>query len=937
MDQPILLPSLLEQIRQIDFSLPEHEPLLVQTISYLNNYGVLTRQDRIQLQLAFLELSALYLKNYLDFPNEEEVLGLRKDIKQSYKNLYAPESMGLRCHQFLQDVSQQIHQQGYEDALKTLSDSFQTLATWEFISNEVNDALFTTLILQLQSLQIMTHFTETYPEDHAGKNEAEQLLANRFIQFQEDGFDPTDWQKTADLLNELKSNFPEQTYAYYLILLVSLVLYFDPEHAPLLEKMSAEHASSIQLHLASIQPEDPEPDHLDENTAPSDIIKNYKKRMAKDGFSEHAVYEAIALVKKQLEDGSLDFDDYIDFIQELVESSQGYASTEINESLNEVINGLHNMKLLAENPPESVTAEDLKSEMEKTISEMNLQLEAGNSINVVLTRFFNAFNLIVLKIEHLSEDEMPFVADVFKLFLPALLQSIEKHVPEDMRAFYPQLQQFYSQIPAFIDQLDGPDWQKDISTQNFDAGLQRFIGSAHLLPVAPEFEKNRMIKQFLELFPQLTTRMVALGEHLMGEDEKEFERIQTAREDTMNLLRSAYTLKQLIQHQQFGLRQIAYDIGQFERRKLLYFSTSSFPTHEVILHVNQVFFSGSSFVRSILEKSCIECGLQVATQKSNTTSLDGRWIQLRESGLAIFDFSDFHPEISDPREWKQGQKDLEKTALQAASLTAVTAFECGWALALGKPIVIILKAGQNPPFDIDIHPCHLREDEGDVLRLIEAIQIATYGKPRLSEENILPKSEEYLKQIAATLPTDKTKELLQAIDANRDDATLLELTGKTLLNLDQNEKYLAFFPPFAGSYPSLKGRKQLFHVTAFRAWSKATEKIIKSVCDELAVDYRVGYDSLDPEIMAAIWQDLTAAHFIVADITLLNPNATLELAVAMALGKPTLIIHQHEFIQNFFPPLLKTRTHSYDALDSPNVFRSLLGSFLTEKQNDGEL
>ncbi|GAA0878713.1 hypothetical protein GCM10009119_16810 [Algoriphagus jejuensis] len=931
MDQPMPLESLLEQTRQVDFSLPEHEPLLVQTINYLGKYGVLCRQDRLQLQLAFLELTGIYLKNYLNFPNEAEVMALRKDIQQGYQNLYAPNSMGLRCHQFLEDVSQRIHQQEYLAALKTITDSFQDLAKWEYTSNPVNDALFETLILQLQSLQMLVQFTETYPEDHVGKNAAEQLLANRFIQFQENGFVHADWLKTAEELSKLKPSFSEPEYAYYFNVLVALVLYFDPDYTPALEQMSEEHATSIQVYLASIQPEELSPVQLDGNLDIPEIIGRYKDRLVKDGFSEHAIYESISLIKKKLEDESLDFDGYLQFVQDLVESSRSYATPEINESLDEMVKGLFDMKDYFENLPESVTAEDVKKEMETGISEMNLQLEAGHSINVVLTRFFNKFNLVALRIAGLSEMEMPVIADLFKLFLPAVLRLVEKNIPEEMRPFYPQLQQFYAQITVVMEQLAGPEWQQEIAMQSLDESNQRFIGSVNLLPIAPEFENNRMIKQFVALFPQLATRMMALDENLKGEDKKEFERIQAAREDTMNLLRSAYTLKQLIQHQQFGLRQIAYDIGQFEQRKLLYFSPSSFPTYDVILHVNQVFFSGTHGAKNVLERSCSECGLQLATQKSNTTSLDDRWIQLRESGLAIFDFSDYDPQKSDPKGWAKGNIEVENNVLEAASQTAVAAFECGWALALGKPIVILLKAGQIAPFDIDIHPCYLYGNEDDVPRLIEAIQIATYGKPRLSKENILHQSSAYLKRISSVQPTEKTKALLQAIDANEDDATLLELVGKSLFNLNPGEKHMIFSPPFAGSYPTQTGKKQLFHVTAFRTWSKATEAVIKAVCGGLNIEYRVGYDNLDPEIMGAIWKDLTASHFIIADITLLNPNACLELAIAMALGKPTLIIHQHDFIQNFFLPLLKIRTHTYDAVNSSADFQMLLKSFLNDR------
>ena len=932
MDQPVIpLERLLEQARQVDFSLPEHEPLLVQVIAYLCNYEVLTRQEMHKLQLAFLEITSLYLKNYLGYPHEAEVLEIRKNIQYSYQNQNAPDSMGLRCHLFLQDVSQRIHEQEYEVSLQTIVDSFHTLASWEFTANEENNAPFETLILQLKSLQILIQFAETYPEDHAGKNEAEQLLANQFIQFQEKGFDHADWLKTVEELNVLKPKYSKQEYAYYFNVLVGLVLYFGPEYTPLLEKMGEEHALSIQIYLSSIQTEDPPAIQPNEEIDNPEIIQRYKKRMTKEGFSEHAFYEAIALVRKKLDDESLDLDGYIDFVQELVSCSRNYATKEINESLEEVVNGLHDMKQYVENPQASVVAEDLKKEMENSISEMDLQLESGQSISVVLTRFFNKFNLLALKFENMSENEEAPIAEIFKLFIPAFLRVIEKHVTEEMRPFYPQLQQFYSQITTFMDQIDNPEWQSDLEMQSLEEVSQRFISPANLLPISPEFEKNRMIKQFIDLFPQLATRMMALNENLKGKDEKEFDRIQAAREDTMNLLRTATTIKQLIQHQQFGLRQIAYDIGQFERRKLLYFSQSSLPTHNVILQVNQVFFSGSELVKSILENSCAECGLHLATQKSNTTSLEDRWIQLRESGLSIFDFSSFNPSISDPKDWKQGAKEVEIDALLAASQTAVTAFECGWALTLGKPMVILLTEGQIPPFDIDVHPCILKNDEDDFYRLIEAIQIAMYGKPRISKENLLPKSFENLKLIATSLPSDKTKDIFQTIEANSEDATLLKLAAKSLFNLDTGEKHMIFFPPFAGTYPTSTGRKQLFHVTAFRAWSKDTENTLKSVCKELDVDYRVGYDSLDPEIIPAIWKDLTASHFIVADITLLNPNACLELAVAMALGKPTLIIHQHEFIQRFFPPLLKTRTHAYNTVNALVDFRMLLKSFLTEK------
>ncbi|MBL7753760.1 MAG: hypothetical protein JNM44_04725, partial [Chitinophagaceae bacterium] len=73
MNQPMPLNELMQLARQVDFTLETHEPLLLQSIAALSEYPVQTRADRLQLQQAYLELTACYLKNYLGFPREPEV------------------------------------------------------------------------------------------------------------------------------------------------------------------------------------------------------------------------------------------------------------------------------------------------------------------------------------------------------------------------------------------------------------------------------------------------------------------------------------------------------------------------------------------------------------------------------------------------------------------------------------------------------------------------------------------------------------------------------------------------------------------------------------------------------------------------------------------------------------------------------------------------
>ena len=119
------------------------------------------------------------------------------------------------------------------------------------------------------------------------------------------------------------------------------------------------------------------------------------------------------------------------------------------------------------------------------------------------------------------------------------------------------------------------------------------------------------------------------------------------------------------------------------------------------------------------------------------------------------------------------------------------------------------------------------------------------------------------------------------------------------------------WPVFGPRYPDPAATPSLFHVTGFRDWSRPCEKALRSVCGDAGVDYRIGYEHLDPDILGAIWDDLAGATWVVADVTLLNPNAVLELGIAHALGKPTLVISQTQHVTRHLPALAKVRSVSY--------------------------
>lgn len=918
----------MQLTREVDFSLAAHEPLLLQSIAALSEYPVQTRADRLQLQQAYLELTASYLKNYLGYPREYEVLQVRKEIQEAYQLLYADNSMGIRCHNFLCTLQQALKQADYEEALSLISKAFHEIAAWDYPSSPGHDALAQRLIVHIQSLLILIQFTEQYPDDPETCSQIEQAIAEVFIQFQETGFNARDWLELIEKVRVLLPEASENKNVQPLLLCYGMLIYFNPEYSPLLENLENEFGAEIidfLRHLQATPTVVSDKNNLQRSS--QDILLHYRSTLQQEGFSEHAMYEVMAQVRTQLETEKLSLTDYANCVEQLRELSKPYAPVEMQETLEEVQRGLKAMIEFVDAPPEEVSEDGLRAEMDVYLLEMSESLKKGRSVSAAITRTLNGFQLVALKIGLLQDPSMEFISGLMKTFFNALMQAIEKHVPENMRAFFPQVQQFVKQITQFMDQMGGPEWKKELALQQVEDSTHRFMNAVNFLPVHPEFENNAMVKQFVELFPQLSARLVLLSENLIGEDARELQRIQEAREDTMNLLKSAYTLQQLIQHQQFGLRQIAYDLGQFERRNLVYFTPCALPVHDVIVHVNQVFYSGLIDVQNKVQDACSQLGLNIATQKSNTTSLENRWQQIRESGLCIFDFSSYQPGLADPPDFYPGIPS-ESEALQAASPIATVAFECGWALSLGKPMVIVTGSDQLIPFDIDIHPCTLYGDLKDTERLVEAIQITLYGKPRISDENILNLSRQFLLEKASESNVVAADEIRAGIEQAEGDATLLKQLGKRLFDYLAAHNLYAIQAPFASRYPDSSEAKKVFHVTAFRNWSRATEEHIRAICLACGLDYLVGYEQIDPDIMAAIWKDITRAHFVIADITLLNPNAVLELGMAMALGKPTLIIHQHAFIQNYFSPLRKIRTHTYsNEGESGRQFRQILQSF----------
>ncbi len=76
--------------------------------------------------------------------------------------------------------------------------------------------------------------------------------------------------------------------------------------------------------------------------------------------------------------------------------------------------------------------------------------------------------------------------------------------------------------------------------------------------------------------------------------------------------------------------------------------------------------------------------------------------------------------------------------------------------------------------------------------------------------------------------------------------------------------------------------------------SDEVHHILRRVCREAGVRPVRGDDLFTPtDILDDIWRGITAARFIIADITGRNPNVMYELGMAHTLAKPVLILSRN--------------------------------------------
>jgi hypothetical protein len=833
----------------------------------------------------------------------------RQIIQAQFDRLYGrPDTPYLSANRIVFNLLERMRGGGALEQL--VSEAVKELDEVAF-SEEASDQLIRTwAILRVRALERTTRWLAQ--DEHEGP--VEELLvkiADKIEKAAGEGrLSPELILKFAQTIREPANSTPKmrEINASILMVLLGWGVMFRPEAAPAMEPLR-------DRILGLLSDTEPSPPADSVATRIEAITEELEVTLKRDGFSEHAFLQAMLAIR-QLPDTSPE--QLKAALQRIFDIAIPYAPPEIAQGMMISRSGIEQQCKAGGFDP--LSPEELRARAGSLLSELKTSLEGGESPTVAVTRAMTNFNLLSTRIKA-DDEESAMVLVKMLTEIPKIIQSCIK---EEDKHLFREGMSFVEQTISKVDVLASNDQLgKAVAETEIAEQMGRFSEAAD-----PQKATSSVphIRQFAQLFRALMDRFSETMRHqFLEKDGAEINRIRKGLDEHLQLIGRAYSEEQFVQHQRQGLRRAALDLRNFERRRHLTIVHPAFPTNPITSDANCVFFSGSGAVADLVSRACVQIGMNITPPRGLQNKTHGRWMELRGSGVAIFDYSSYDPERADPKQFNARSSQAEAEILAVAGPIGTVAYETGWAYVLGIPIVIVANKGQSVPFDINIEPVFLEGTDGDVERLLLGIQSALYGAQPGTAGDTLTKTAQYAQLRFGENPTSDVATLLQALSDVRDATRVRYLLSAILARVEGGNSMLVL-PAFDGGYPPA-GQRRLFHVSPFRDWTKLAQEEARNACDRAAMKYQIGYERINPEILRAIWSDICEASFVLADITNFNPNALLELAMAQAIGRATLVITQNRQPHSYLPPLQKIRTHQYSRAKRSDL-SLLLDSFL---------
>lgn len=261
-------------------------------------------------------------------------------------------------------------------------------------------------------------------------------------------------------------------------------------------------------------------------------------------------------------------------------------------------------------------------------------------------------------------------------------------------------------------------------------------------------------------------------------------------------------------------------------------------------------------------------------------------------------------------------------SLQAASLVVLDLsdgdpqvyYQLGQAYALGSELLLLARRGTRLPFDVA--QAVLEYDDADDLarQLPAALDAALYGVQTLGLSALMHTTLQRCTDIATqAVGAAHTGVLLQQLQA----AVMSPLDFRAALEqfLAQlgNARLVLMHPRWPAHYPE-KDLRRAFVVMPFAETLAATQQLYRELDTALTaagVHVVRGDEALGQDIVASIWEETARASHVLVDLTGYNLNVCLELGMADAMGRDTLLFGEAGTAERRFAAIDKRRIHAY--------------------------
>jgi len=347
----------------------------------------------------------------------------------------------------------------------------------------------------------------------------------------------------------------------------------------------------------------------------------------------------------------------------------------------------------------------------------------------------------------------------------------------------------------------------------------------------------------------------------------------------------------VLHYERDTLRSSVHALRLFHRRGHLMLARPVWPGGAARVEPGSALFAGRAAgdpVQALVAQACAERG--VALRGAAAPGVDtatALWRGLQGASLAVLDLSDGEAQVY---------------------------YQLGQAYALGTELLLLARRGTRLPFDVAQAVLEYADTDELAQQLPAALDAALYGVQTLGLSALMHTTLQRCSDIAT-----------QAVGAAHTGVLLQQLQTAVMSPLDfraaleqflaqlGNARLVLLHPRWPAHYPE-KDVRRSFVVMPFAQTLATTQQLYRELDAALTaagVHVVRGDEALGQDIVASIWEETARASHVLVDLTGYNLNVCLELGMADAMGRDTLLFGQAGTAERRFAAIDKRRIHAY--------------------------